>query len=63
MINVKVYISVTGGGGRREDGGREREMRRRRRTMEGRGERGGNATHSIKWPEKTTERGEGKQEK
>lgn len=57
MTNVKVYVSLQKVGAGERDG--ERRRRRRRRTGGG-GSEGGNAMHSIKWPEKTTERGEGR---
>lgn len=47
------FITVGGGG---EDGGRDDLERRKRRRTRGGGSERGNAMHSIKWPEKTTER-------
>lgn len=56
MTNVKVYVSLQkAGAGARMERERWGVEERRRRTGEG-----GNAMHSIKWPEKTTERGEGR---
>lgn len=56
MTNVKVYVSLQkAGAGARMERERWGVEERRRRTGEG-----GNAMHSIKWLEKTTERGEGR---